>query len=52
MGHQTLDPKSKAYWQFDWETYGTHDDPAIIDHILDVTGFEKVSYIGHSVATT
>ena len=31
---------------------GTHDVPAVIDFITNKTGFEKVSYFGHSQGTT
>jgi len=31
---------------------GTKDLPATIDHITKATGFESVSYIGHSQGTT
>jgi len=50
--HTTLDPKSKAYWMFDWEDMGTHDTPAVIEMIKAKTGFAKVNYIGHSEGTS
>lgn len=50
--HTTLDPKSKEYWQFDWEQMGTSDQPAVIDFILSKTGQSKLSYVGHSQGTT
>ena len=31
---------------------GKYDIPAMIDHILNVTGQEKIFYIGHSMGTT
>jgi hypothetical protein len=31
---------------------GLYDVPAEIDYILNVTGYEKLSYIGHSEGTT
>ena len=35
-----------------WDEMGTFDIPAMIDHILKVTGQEKIFYIGHSMGTT
>ena len=43
---------SKHYWMFDWEDMGTKDTPAVIDFILQRTGFKQLSYIGHSEGTT
>lgn len=31
---------------------GTHDGPAMIDHILEVTGRENLTYLGHSQGCT
>jgi pimeloyl-ACP methyl ester carboxylesterase len=31
---------------------GMHDVPTFIDHIIDTTGQEKITYIGHSQGTT
>jgi len=51
--HVKLDPKvDKQYWNFTWEEMGTKDAPAVIDHILEVTGRENVTYMGHSQGTT
>lgn len=50
--HTSLRPSSKAYWDFDWEDMGTKDTPANIDYVLNFTGFEKITYIGHSEGTT
>jgi pimeloyl-ACP methyl ester carboxylesterase len=52
LAHETLDPKSKAFWQFTWEELGTYDTPAMIDYILKETGAAKINYIGHSEGTT
>lgn len=52
MNHTTLDPKSAAFWQFSQEELGLGDIPAFIDYILDKTGQDKLTYIGHSMGTT
>jgi pimeloyl-ACP methyl ester carboxylesterase len=31
---------------------GLHDLPTFIDHIIETTGQEKITYIGHSQGTT
>ena len=50
--HTTLDPKEAEYWQFSQETMGLHDLPTFIDHIIETTGQEKITYVGHSQGTT
>lgn len=56
LGHKTLDPNNKddepIYWNFSFEEMGIYDLPAEIDFILEKTGQEKLSYIGHSQGTT
>jgi lysosomal acid lipase/cholesteryl ester hydrolase len=36
--HTTLDTKSKSYWQFDWETMGDYDLPALLEYIRAKSG--------------
>ena len=50
--HKTLDVKSKAFWNFDWEDMGTKDTPAVMDFIIKTTGVKKIMYMGHSEGTT
>lgn len=51
--HTTFKPNSDIkFWQFDWHEIGVYDLPATIDYILNVTGFQKLSYFGHSQGTT
>ncbi|CAG9761996.1 unnamed protein product [Ceutorhynchus assimilis] len=52
MGHKTLIPKNASYWDFSFYEKGYYDIPASIDHILNVTGVEKITYIGHSQGAT
>lgn len=51
--HTTLDRKKDAeYWRFSQEELGLEDLPTFIDHILETTGQEQLTYIGHSQGTT
>jgi len=53
-GHTSLDPVKDAeqYFAFDFEQLGTYDLPAQIDGIKEVTGVDKVTYIGHNQGAT
>jgi len=31
---------------------GVYDLPAVIDHVLETTGVEKIFYVGHSMGTS
>ncbi|XP_023031607.1 lipase 1 isoform X1 [Drosophila willistoni] len=42
----------KAYWTFSWHEIGYYDIPAMIDTVLGKTGYQKLSYFGHSQGTT
>ena len=46
--HLTLDPKEPEYWRFSQEEMGLKDLPTFIDFVLEKTGQEKLTYIGHS----
>lgn len=46
--HTELSPDSEKYWQFSQEELGLVDVPTFIDYILESTGQEKLTYIGHS----
>ncbi|KAJ8710470.1 hypothetical protein PYW08_008985 [Mythimna loreyi] len=51
-GHVYLNPdKDAEYWKFYIEEIGIYDVPAMIDYVLDYTGFEKLNYIGFSQGT-
>uniref|UniRef100_A0A4Y0BMC6 Lipase n=1 Tax=Anopheles funestus TaxID=62324 RepID=A0A4Y0BMC6_ANOFN len=50
--HTTLSPDSRAFWDYTWHEMGYYDLPAIIDHILHVTGTRRLHYIGVSQGTT
>jgi len=52
-GHVKLNPSTdKAYWSFSWHEIGVYDLPAMIDGVLEKTGYQKLSYFGHSQGTT
>jgi len=46
------DKNERKYWDFSWAEMGLYDLPAMFDKVTDVTGVEKLSYIGHSQGTT
>lgn len=46
--HQTLDPKTKEYWNWTSNEIGKFDLPATIDYILHSTHSKKINYLGHS----
>ncbi|EFN72780.1 Lipase 3 [Camponotus floridanus] len=50
--HVSLSTFDKEYWDFSWHETGIRDLPAMIDHILETTGQEKLFYLGHSQGTT
>ncbi|KAJ2949411.1 hypothetical protein O0L34_g15326 [Tuta absoluta] len=52
--HECLSPDDDAarFWDFSWHEIGLEDLPAMIDHVLNVTGQSKLKYIGHSQGGT
>ncbi|CAH0547936.1 unnamed protein product [Brassicogethes aeneus] len=51
--HTTLNPdKDPLFWDFSWHEMGVYDVPAIIDFILNKTGYKTVAYVGHSQGGT
>ncbi|KAJ8716127.1 hypothetical protein PYW08_013412 [Mythimna loreyi] len=53
--HVTLNPDAilnTAFWQFSYDEIGNIDVPSMIDYVLQVTGEQKLHYIGHSQGTT
>eukprot|EP00742_Colponemidia_sp_Colp-10_P004165 GILJ01004444.1.p1 GENE.GILJ01004444.1~~GILJ01004444.1.p1 ORF type:complete len:441 (-),score=64.35 GILJ01004444.1:81-1370(-) len=51
LGHKTLTSNKRAFWQFTFDEMAQYDVKANIDYIRARTGFDKVSYIGHSQGT-
>ncbi|XP_026470060.1 lipase 3-like [Ctenocephalides felis] len=50
--HEVYNPNAPEYWQFSWHEMGVYDLPAMIDHILNVTGETGVHYVGYSQGCT
>ncbi|XP_004927318.1 lipase 3 [Bombyx mori] len=51
-GHRTLNRSDPRFWEFSFEEHGKYDAPAMIDKVLNVTGHQKIIYIGYSMGTT
>lgn len=51
--HTSRSIDSFEFWNFTWHDVSQHDLPAVINHIMDVKGWDtKLNYIGHSMGTT
>lgn len=50
--HLYMSTLDAAFWDVSFDTIGNFDIPAIIDYITDQTGYNKLSYVGHSMGTT
>lgn len=50
--HTSLDPEEEPFWRFSWDHMGTYDLPAMLDMVMERTGQEQLTYIGHSMGTT
>lgn len=50
--HTKMNPDSDKFWLFDWHEIALMDMPALIDRALEVSGQEKLHYIGHSQGGT
>lgn len=50
--HRTLSKKSREFWDFSWHEIGFYDVPAMIDLVLQTTGYFKAYFVGHSQGTT
>ncbi|KAI1294236.1 Gastric triacylglycerol lipase [Halotydeus destructor] len=52
LNHTSLTSKQRKFWDFSFDEMAEYDLPAVIDHVLNITGFETVSYVGHSQGTS
>lgn len=46
-----MNKSQKQFWDFNYIDMGRHDTPAFIDFVLEKTGQEQLTYIGHSQGT-
>ncbi|CAG0896314.1 unnamed protein product [Darwinula stevensoni] len=49
--HVSLSTSDEAFWAFSWDQMGEFDLPAMLDKIFEVTGQDKLQYVGHSMGT-
>eukprot|EP01119_Soliformovum_irregulare_P025045 TRINITY_DN9152_c0_g1_i1.p1 TRINITY_DN9152_c0_g1~~TRINITY_DN9152_c0_g1_i1.p1 ORF type:complete len:455 (+),score=122.63 TRINITY_DN9152_c0_g1_i1:114-1478(+) len=49
--HKKLSTTDEAFWNFCIDDYANYDVPAMIQHVLKISGFEKLSYVGFSNGT-
>ncbi|XP_058123112.1 lipase 1-like [Anopheles ziemanni] len=50
--HSRLSPESHEFWDFSFHELGLYDLPAMVDHVLEQSGSERLHYVGHSQGTT
>jgi len=50
MGHKTLEDVgyNRKYWDYSFDDLVQYDVVANVEHVLRVSGRERVIYIGHS----
>jgi pimeloyl-ACP methyl ester carboxylesterase len=51
LGHVTLNPSEKEFWEFSWDEMAHYDLPANVEYVLNFTGHSNLSYVGHSQGT-
>ncbi|XAR55313.1 Triacylglycerol lipase [Bertholletia excelsa] len=50
LGHTTLSPNDKEYWDWSWDELVAYDLSATFQYVHDQTG-QKLHYVGHSLGT-
>lgn len=50
--HTTYDITQDAFWAFSFDEMAEYDLPAMLDYIQQVTGQERISYVGFSQGST
>jgi len=49
--HIDPDITKEDYWSFTWDEHAQYDLPAMLSHVMEVTGKTRYHYIGHSMGT-
>ncbi|PSN46066.1 Lipase 1 [Blattella germanica] len=50
--HVSLSPDDLKFWNFSFHEMGVYDLPASLNWVLNITGRDKLFYVGHSMGTT
>merc|ERR1719253_435767 len=45
-------PSNRPFWDYSFYELGRYDVPAQISKVIELTGYPKISYIGHSQGTS
>lgn len=48
MGHVSLSSKKREFWNWSFDEMGAFDLPALVDTVREISGKDKISYVGHS----
>lgn len=51
QGHTSPSLPPGQYWDFTWDEMAQYDLPAMLKHMMKVTGEDQFHYIGHSMGT-
>ena len=47
-----IEKAREAFWDYSYHEMGVYDQPALFKLVLETTGHEQISYVGHSQGTT
>ncbi|TDL29009.1 alpha/beta-hydrolase [Rickenella mellea] len=48
MGHRNISRSDPRFWDWTIRELAMYDLPAMIEYVCDVTGYDKIAFIGHS----
>jgi len=51
QAHISMDKSQQKFWETNYIDFGMYDAPAQIDFVLEKTGQEKLTFVGHSRGT-
>jgi len=51
LAHVSFPVDSDAFWNFTWDEMAKYDIPSTVNYILQTTGQQTLSYVGHSQGT-